>query len=93
MTKTPKVKTAAYIQFSKRLATAVTVFWCVFRLACLGLLIYSPSVIDGLRNVIQGADDVMMANIAFYCGNSVAEKGITGYFTRTETKQETESNG
>jgi hypothetical protein len=73
-------KSAAYVQYSKRLATTVTVFWCIFRVACLALLAFRPSLIDGMKNVIQGVDDVMMANIAFYCGNSVAEKGIIGYF-------------
>ena len=70
----------AFVQYSKRLATVVSVFWIVFRIACLALLAISPSMIDGMKNILQGVDDVMMANIAFYCGNSVAEKGIIGYF-------------
>ena len=75
-----KTKNPAYIQYSKRLAAVVSIFWIVFRVACLALLVISPSLIDGMQNILKGVDDVMMANIAFYCGNSVAEKGIVGYF-------------
>lgn len=82
-------KNPAFVQYSKKLATTVTVFWCIFRVACLALLAFRPSLIDGMKNVIQGVDDVMMANIAFYCGNSVAEKGIIGYFgTRRQAAEE-----
>ena len=73
-------KNPAFVQYSKRLATFITIFWCAFRVIVLALLLFRPSLIDGMRNIIQGADDVMMMNVACYCGNSVAEKGITGYF-------------
>lgn len=71
-----------YQQYSKRIATAVTVFWATFRIACIVLLAFWPSLADGMAGILRGADDVMMANLAFYCGNSVAEKGIVGYFTK-----------
>lgn len=81
-----KAKNTAYVQYSKRLAATVSVFWIIFRVACLALLLLHPSLIDGMRNVMQGVDDVMMANIAFYSGNSVAEKGIVGYFSAKKTE-------
>lgn len=84
-----KRKDTAFVQYSKRLATFVTLFWCVFRVTVLALLIFRPSLIDGMKNIIQGADDVMMMNVACYCGNSVAEKGITGYFkTKASSTEE-----
>ena len=92
--------TVAWVQYSKRLAAWVTVVWAVFRAACLALLIFRPELAESMKGIIQGADDVMMANIAFYHGNSVAEKGITGYFGRAsqsaagqENSEEMESNG
>lgn len=86
---------STYTQYSKRLATAISVFWIVFRAACLALLLLRPALAEGMKGVLQGADDVMMANIAFYCGNSVAEKGITGYFGRKSAEEAPmdESNG
>lgn len=84
-------KSPAFVQYSKKLATAVSMFWIVFRVACLALLVISPSLIDGMKSILQGVDDVMMANIAFYCGNSVAEKGIVGYFGSRASSNEEES--
>lgn len=84
-------KNPAFVQYSKRLATSITVFWCAFRVIILVLLLFRPSLIDGMRNIIQGADDVMMMNVACYCGNSVAEKGITGYFGMKASGDEEES--
>ena len=85
-----------YIQYSKKLAAFITIFWCFFRITVLVLLWFGPSLLDGIEKVIKGADEVMMMNVACYCGNSVAEKGIVGYFGRsssTEESEKDESNG
>lgn len=68
------------MQFSKRMATAITVFWCVYRLIVLALTYLKPELADSLRTMQTGVDDVMMVSIGFYTGNSVIEKGIIGYF-------------
>ncbi len=90
-------KKKAYVQYSKKLAAFITIFRCLFRIAVLALLWFNPSLLDGMEKVIKGADDVMMFNVACYCGNSVAEKGITGYFGRSSSTEESEeedsSNG
>lgn len=70
----------AYIQYSKRMATAITVFWCVYRLAALALAWLNPNFGELLIKMQSGVDDVMMVSIGFYTGNSVIEKGIIGYF-------------
>ena len=87
---TAKGSAAAYVQFSKRLAITITVFWCVFRVGCLAVLLFRPSLAGSMQGLMQGADDVMMCNIGFYCGNSVAEKGIIGYFGRKKASNDTE---
>ncbi len=69
-----------FVQYSKRLATWITVFWCLFRVAILAVLLVRPSLGTAMQGIIQGADDVMMVNIGFYAGNSVAEKGILKWF-------------
>ena len=82
-----------YIQYSKRITTAVTVAWIIFRILTLALMTLRPDVAEPFIHQQQGADDVMMVAVGFYCGNSVAEKGIVGYFTSRgkDAKNPTES--
>jgi hypothetical protein len=76
-----------YIQFSKRVTVAVTVMWAAFRLITLLLIALRPETAEALTAFQQGVDDVMMVAIGFYCGNSVAEKGILGYFKARQRNQ------
>ena len=69
-----------YVQFSKKITVAVTAMWCAFRLLTMILIAFRPETAEALSTFQAGADDVMMVGIGFYCGNSVAEKGILGYF-------------
>lgn len=69
-----------YVQFSKKVTIAVTALWGVFRFLTLAVIVFRPEVATALTTFQQGMDDVMIVAIGFYCGNSVAEKGIIGYF-------------
>lgn len=69
-----------YVQFSKKITIAATILWGCFRLLTLILIAFRPETAEALTLFQKGADDVMMVAIGFYCGNSVAEKGILGYF-------------
>lgn len=71
-----------YIQYSKRIATAIFIFWAVYRLAVLILGWFRPDILTAMTALQSGVDDVMMVSIGFYTGNSVIEKGIVGYFGR-----------
>lgn len=82
----------AYVQFSKRLTTAVTIAWFIFRLLTLVAIVYRPEADSALVNLQKGADDVMMVAIGFYAGNSVAEKGIIGYFKARANDTQDEEN-
>ena len=79
-----------YVQFSKRITVAVTAMWCVFRLLTMVLITFRPETAEALTTFQQGSDDVIMVAIGFYCGNSVAEKGILGYF-KTKGQNQTEN--
>lgn len=72
--------TKAYVQYSKKITTTITVFWCFYRVLTLIAVIISPTMSTAVSQLLSGVDDVMMIAIGFYCGNSVAEKGILGYF-------------
>ena len=76
-----------YVQFSKRITVAVTTMWAFFRLITLLLIAFRPETANALTAFQQGVDDVMMVAIGFYCGNSVAEKGILGYFKARQQNQ------
>ncbi len=81
-----------YVQFSKKVTIAVTVLWGGFRLLTLILIAFRPETAEALTVFQQGSDDVMMVAIGFYCGNSVAEKGILGYFKAKQLNQTGEAD-
>lgn len=81
------------MQFSKRITIAVTAAWCAFRLITLLLVAFRTEAAGALTEFQRGADDVMMVAIGFYCGNSVAEKGILGYFGRNSEKNGDSEDG
>lgn len=83
-----QVTQKSYVQFSKRITMAVLVLWSVFRLITIALIAYRPETAEAFTTFQQGSDDVMMVAIGFYCGNSVAEKGILGYFGAKQSKQQ-----
>ena len=91
-TRSPTLK-KDYIQYSKRLATWITAFWCLFRVAVLVVLLLRPSLAVSMQGIIQGADDVMMANIGFYAGTSIAEKGLVNYFKSRATRAAEDEEG
>lgn len=94
------IRNNAYVQYSKRITTLVAISWICFRVLTIVLIALRSEVAEFAIKLQQGADDVMMVAVGFYCGNSVAEKGIVGYFnarakqpeTQTETEYE-EENG
>lgn len=83
-----------YVQFSKRITVAVIVMWASFRTMTLILIAFRPETATALTAFQQGVDDVMIVALGFYCGNSVAEKGILGYFkARKESQVEDDGSG
>ena len=80
-----------YTQYSKRLCGAITAFWCAVRLLGLVIVLFRPELGTSLAGILQGADDVMICNVAMYCGNSVAEKGIVHYFDAKKQPTEAEN--
>lgn len=67
------------LQFSKKMSVTVTIFWIVFRLVEILAAIWQPTIADALVKLVSGVDGVMMVNLGFYCGNSVAEKAILAW--------------
>ena len=67
------------LQFSKKMSVTVTIFWIAFRLVEILAAIWQPAIADALVKLVTGVDGVMMVNLGFYCGNSVAEKAILAW--------------
>ena len=79
------------LQFSKRMSVTVAIFWIVFRLVEILAAIWQPSIAEALVKLVNGVDGVMMVNLGFYCGNSVAEKAILAWMD-SRTAQGDESS-
>ena len=82
----------AALQYSKKLSTAVTVFWIIYRLAELVAAVIEPSIAESLVKLVAGVDTVMMVNLGFYSGNSVAEKAILAWMTKDKKDDEDEDD-
>ena len=83
----------AYVQFSKKLITAVMVFWGVIRLWSVIAVWLNPDSGATMAAIVRGVDDIAMVNCLAYTGNSVSEKIALGYFQMRsgEKKEESES--
>lgn len=85
----------AYVQYSKRMCTAVAVFWMGYRILVTLLIFFRSGAATAYIQLIQGVDTVMIANMSIYCGNSIAEKGFIAFgknkLKNTDDEKETES--
>ena len=83
-----------YIQFSKRLAVMIAIFWIVYRLGILAAIYFDEESAEHFVRLLTGIDDIMAVSIGFYTGNSVMEKGIVGYFSSKGAEYiDTSANG
>lgn len=80
------------LQFSKKMSVTVTIFWIVFRLVEILAAIWQPTIADALVKLVAGVDGVMMVNLGFYCGNSVAEKAILAWMDSRVAQGDEESS-
>ena len=83
-----------YIQFSKRIAIAVTIFWMVYRIVNFVVILIRPEVSQTLVDLVQGVDTAMIANMGWYTGNSTVEKAVLAFSgkTKDEDKDETDKD-
>ena len=85
------VKRKNYTQFSKKLITAVMIFWGAIRLMSVIATWLNPDSGNTMAIIVRGVDDIAMINVLAYTGNSVSEKVALGYFQmKSKTKDEDE---
>ena len=83
----------AALQFSKKLSATVTAFWILYRLAQLVAAVLEPTISNALVELVAGVDTVMMVNLGFYSGNSVAEKAILAWTDRWKNEKDNDEEG
>ena len=76
-----------FIQYSKKLTTAVMIFWALIRIVSVVAVMVEPSSGTTMASIVRGVDDIAMVNCLAYTGNSVSEKITLGYF-RMRSKEE-----
>lgn len=63
-----------YIQYSKKMASRVTIFWMVYRIIISILVFFRPEVATAMTRLTEGVDTIMIVNMSVYTGNSATEK-------------------
>ena len=81
-----------YIQYSKRMAWRVTVFWMAYRLMTAIVVAIRPDAQNALVDLVAGVDAVMMVNMGTYTGNSGVEKIAIALAKRRGEDDEDEEN-
>ena len=64
----------AFMQYSKKMCTRVTIFWMIYRIVNFIVVLLRPQVAPSLVDLSTGVDTIMIVNIGFYTGNSATEK-------------------
>jgi len=64
----------AFMQYSKKMCTRVTIFWMIYRIVNFVVVLLRPEVAHSLVELSTGVDTIMIVNIGFYTGNSATEK-------------------
>lgn len=63
-----------FIQYSKKMASRVTLFWMIYRLANFIVAIIRPEIANALVDLSAGVDTIMIVNMSSYTLNSGTEK-------------------
>ena len=72
----------AFVQYSKKMCTVVSIFWMIYRIFNFIVVLIRPETAAALVDLCAGVDTVMIVNISTYTGNSIAEKGIIAFSQR-----------
>lgn len=83
-------KTKPMIQFSKKLITAVMIFWCIVRLFSVVAAFINPESAAGMVKIVEGIDQIAMVNCLAYTSNSISEKVALGYFQYKQAALDTD---
>jgi len=81
----------AFIQYSKKMCTGVSIFWMVYRIANYIVVLLRPELANALVDLSAGVDTIMIVNMSVYTTNSLGEKVAIAFAKRKslyDTKKE-----
>lgn len=64
----------AFLQYSKKMCTRVTIFWMAYRIINLLIVLFVPNISHSLVDLSAGVDTIMIVNMSTYTLNSSTEK-------------------
>ena len=64
----------AFIQYSKKMCTRVTIFWMIYRFVNFIVVLIRPEAAQALTDLCTGVDTIMIVNMGAYTANSGTEK-------------------
>lgn len=64
----------AFLQYSKKMCTRVTIFWMIYRILNFVIVLVRPETAAALTELCAGVDTVMIVNMGTYTANSGTEK-------------------
>ena len=80
-----------FIQYSKKMASRVTIFWMIYRIVNLVVAIIRPDISKALVDLSAGVDTIMIVNMSAYTMNSGTEKVAIAFSKRKSLYDEEES--
>lgn len=90
MTKAMQKTKEKFMQYSKKMASRVTIFWMLYRIANFVVVLLRPEVSKYLVDLSTGVDTIMIVNVGFYTGNSVSEKMAIAFGKRKSLYNDTD---
>ena len=95
------IKNKPFVQYSKKMASRITIFWMIYRIVNLAISTINPDLSKALVDLSAGVDTIMIVNMGTYMGNSATEKVAIAFGKRKslysnddeETDEKEEENG
>lgn len=72
----------AFMQYSKKMCTRVTIFWMIYRIVVSLLVFFRPETATAMTRLTEGVDTIMIVNMSTYTANSSTEKLAIAFSTR-----------
>ena len=72
----------AFMQYSKKMCTRVTIFWMIYRIVNFIVVLLRPEIANALVDLSTGVDTIMIVNMSAYTGNSISEKAVIAFGKR-----------
>ena len=89
----------AFVQYSKKMCTRVTIFWMIYRIANFIIALLRPEIANALVDLSAGVDTIMIVNMGAYTGNSATEKIAIAFgkrkslYSSDDEEDDEDSNG